>query len=106
MAAGSPDLAAAVPYYGQQVPPEMVPAIKAALLLHYADNDENIDKGIGAYEAALKANNKNFSIYIYPGTQHAFNNDTAAALYNMAAANRPWSRPLPFFTQTLAIPPR
>src|SRR5439155_9025 len=32
MAAGSPDLAAAVPYYGQQVPAEMVPAIKAALL--------------------------------------------------------------------------
>ena len=40
MAAGSPDLAAAVP--------EMVPAIKAALLLHYAENDENINKGIAA----------------------------------------------------------
>ena len=74
MAAGSPDLAAAVP--------EMVPAIKAALLLHYAENDENINKGIAAYEAALKANNKKFTIYIYPGTQHAFNNDTGAARYN------------------------
>ena len=53
MAAGSPDLNAAVPYYGVQVPAEMVPAIKAPLLLQYAENDENINKGIAAYEAAL-----------------------------------------------------
>src|SRR5205085_2027933 len=58
MAAGSPDLAAGVAYYGAQVPADMVPAIKASLLLQYAENDENIDKGIPAYEAALKANNK------------------------------------------------
>src|SRR6266478_1421225 len=106
MAAGSPDLAAAVPYYGQQVPPEMVPAIKAALLLHYAENDENIDKGIGAYEAALKANNKKFTIYIYPGTQHAFNNDTGAARYNKAAADLAWSRTLAFFAENLGTPPK
>jgi carboxymethylenebutenolidase len=71
-------MAAAVPYYGVQVPAEMVPAIKAPLLLQYAETDENIDKGIAAYEAALKANNKKLTIYIYPGTQHAFNNDTGA----------------------------
>ena len=53
MAAGSPDLAAAVPYYGVQIPAEMVPAIKAPLLLQYAETDENINKGIAAYEAAL-----------------------------------------------------
>src|SRR5262249_11905414 len=69
MAAGSPDLAAAVPYYGLQVPAEMVPAIKAPLLLQYAETDENINKGIAAYEAALTANNKKYAIYVYPGTQ-------------------------------------
>src|SRR5436305_4526099 len=37
MAAGSPDLAAAVPYYGEQVPAELVPALKAARLLRYAE---------------------------------------------------------------------
>jgi carboxymethylenebutenolidase len=47
MAAGSPDLAAAVPYYGAQVPVEMVAAIRAPLLLHYAENDENINKALG-----------------------------------------------------------
>ncbi len=106
MAAGSPDLAAAVPYYGEQVPAEMVPAIKAALLLHYAENDERIDKGIAAYEAALKANNKKFTIYVYPGTQHAFNNDTGAARYNKAAADLAWSRTLAFFAENLGAPPK
>src|SRR5262245_66525523 len=76
MAAGSPDLAAAVPYYGVQVPAEMVPAIKAPLLLQYAETDETIHKGIAAYEEALTANNQQYTVYIYPGTQHAFNNDT------------------------------
>src|SRR4029453_19124499 len=53
LAAGSPELGAAVPYYGVQVPVEMVPAIKAPLLLQYAENDENVNKGLGAYETAV-----------------------------------------------------
>ncbi len=106
MAAGSPELAAAVPYYGLQVPVEMVPAIKAALLLHYAENDENINRGIAAYEAALTANNKKYQIYVYPGTQHAFNNDTGAARYNKAAADLAWSRTLAFFAENLGAPPK
>jgi carboxymethylenebutenolidase len=106
MAAGSPDLAAAVPYYGVQVAAELVPGIRAPLLLHYAENDENINKGIGAYEAALVANNKKYTIYIYPGTQHAFNNDTGAARYNKAAADLAWSRTLAFFAEQLGPPPK
>jgi carboxymethylenebutenolidase len=106
MAAGSPDLAAAVPYYGVQVPAEMVPAITAPLLLQYAETDENINKGIAAYEAALKANNKKYTIHIYPGTQHAFNNDTGAARYNKAAADLAWSRTLAFFAENLGAPPK
>jgi carboxymethylenebutenolidase len=106
MAAGSPDLSAAVAYYGEQVPVEMVPGIKAALLLHYAENDERIDKGIPAYEAALKANNKKYAIYIYPGTQHAFNNDTGGARYNKAAADLAWSRTLAFLAENLGAPPK
>jgi carboxymethylenebutenolidase len=106
MAAGSPDLAAAVPYYGVQIAAELVPAIKAPLLLHYAENDENINKGIGAYETALAANNKKYKIYIYPGTQHAFNNDTGAARYNKAAADLAWSRTLAFFAENLGPPPK
>jgi carboxymethylenebutenolidase len=106
MAAGSADLAAAVPYYGVQVPADMVPGIKAPLLLQYAETDENINKGIAAYEAALKANNKKYTLHTYAGTQHAFNNDTGAARYNKAAADLAWSRTLAFFAENLGAPPK
>ena len=58
----------------------------AQLLLHYAGNDERINAGIPDYEAALKANNKPYEIYIYEGANHAFNNDTNAARYHEEAA--------------------
>ena len=105
LAASSPDLDAGVAYYGRQVPAAQVPAIKAALLLHYAENDEAVNAGIAAYEAALKANNKKYTIHTYPGTQHAFNNDTGGARYNKPAADLAWGRTLAFFKENLGTPP-
>ena len=105
MATDNTNLLAAVPYYGTQPPADKVPAIKAALLLQYAENDDNINKGIAAYEAALKANSKKYTLHQYPGTQHAFNNDTGAARYNKPAADLAWSRTLAFFKETLGAPP-
>jgi carboxymethylenebutenolidase len=106
LASDSPALDAGVAYYGAQLPDDKVPAVKAPLVLHYAGNDENINKGIAAYEAALKANNKKYTIYMYEGAQHAFNNDTNAARYNKAAADLAWGRTLAFFRETLGVPPR
>jgi carboxymethylenebutenolidase len=106
LAAASPELDAGVAYYGRQVPAAQVPNIKAALLLHYAENDAGVNAGIAAYEAALKANNKSYVIHTYPGTQHAFSNDTGAARYNKAAADLAWQRTIAFFTETLGAPPK
>ena len=106
MATDSPDLLAAVPYYGAQPPADKVAAIKAALLLQYAEHDDGINKGIPAYEAALRASNKKFTLYQYPGTQHAFNNDLGAARYNKAAAELAWARTIAFFKETLGTPPK
>ena len=106
LAASSPELDAGVAYYGRQVPAAQVPSIKAALMLHYAENDEGVNAGIAAYEAALKANNKNYTLHMYPGTQHAFNNDTGGARYNKAAADLAWSRTVAFFKEHLGAPPR
>jgi len=105
LAAASPELDAGVAYYGRQVPAALVPNIKAALLLHYAEKDDGVNAGIPAYEAALKANNKKFTMHSYPGTQHAFNNDTGAARYNEAAAKLAWSRTIAFFKENLGAPP-
>ena len=104
LAAASPELDAGVAFYGRQVPAAQVPNIKAALLLNYAETDDGVNTGIPAYEAALKANNKKFTMHTYPGTQHAFFNDTGAARYNKAAADLAWSRTLAFFKETLGAP--
>jgi carboxymethylenebutenolidase len=104
LAVASPDLDAAVAYYGPQPPAAAVPNIKAPLLLHYAGNDAGINSGITAYEAALKANNKTYAIYTYPDVQHAFNNDTGAARYNKEAADLAWGRTLAFFREKLGAP--
>jgi carboxymethylenebutenolidase len=95
-----PDLAAAVPFYGGQPPAEDVPKIKAPLLIHYAENDERVNAGWPAYEAALKANKTRYEAYIYPGTQHGFNNDTTPR-YDPAAAKLAWSRTVEFFEKNL-----
>jgi carboxymethylenebutenolidase len=95
-----PDLAAAVPFYGSQPKPEDVPNIKARLLIHYAENDQRINDGWPAYEAALKSNNVKYQMYQYPGTQHGFNNDTTPR-YDEAAAKLAWQRTVEFFNKTL-----
>lgn len=102
IAAASPDLKAGVAYYGAQLKAEEVPAVKAALMLHYAGLDERINAGIADYEAALKANGKDYVIHMYDGVNHAFNNDTAAARYDEAAATLAWERTIAFLKAKLA----
>jgi len=96
----APDLKAGVIYYGLQVPAEQVAAIQAPLLLHYAGLDQRVNAGIPAYESALKANHKRYTIYMYPGANHAFNNDTSSR-YDKAAAELAWSRTIAFLKQEL-----
>jgi carboxymethylenebutenolidase len=101
LAAAGTSLNASVPYYGSQLPAEEVPKITAPLCLHYAGLDERINAGIADYEAALKANNKPYELYMYEGANHAFNNDTNEARYNAEAAKLAWSRTLDFFRRHL-----
>jgi carboxymethylenebutenolidase len=95
-----PDLAGAVAFYGGQPTAEDAAKIKAPLLIHYAENDERINAGWPAYEAALKANNVNYEMFKYPGTQHGFNNDTTPR-YDEAAAKLAWQRTVDFFNKNL-----
>jgi len=101
LAAANPDLKAGVAYYGVQIPAAQVPNIKAPLLLHYAGIDERVNAGIANYEAALKANGKRYTLHMYDGANHAFNNDTGNR-YSKPAADLAWSRTLAFFKQELA----
>jgi carboxymethylenebutenolidase len=100
MAVRVPELGAAVPFYGGQPRAEDVPKINAPLMLQYAEMDDRINAGWPPYEAALKANNKRYTVHIYPGTQHGFLNDTTPR-YNEAAAKLAWQRTIEFFNKNL-----
>jgi carboxymethylenebutenolidase len=101
LAVNAPDLSARVAYYGMQPKAEDVPKIKAALLLHYAGLDERIDAGIDAYKKALDAAHVEYTVYVYDGVNHAFNNDTSAARYDKKAADLAWGRTIAFLKEKL-----
>jgi carboxymethylenebutenolidase len=101
LAASGADLQAGVVFYGVAPALEQVPAIRAALLLHYAGTDDRVNATVPPFEAALKAAGKAYTIHVYDGTQHAFHNDTAGARYDAAAARLAWSRTIEFFDRTL-----
>jgi len=101
VAVNAPDLDAAVPYYGSQPKAADVPLIKAPLLLHYAGNDERINKGIPEFEVALKSAGKEYQLFMYDGAQHAFNNDSNPERYNKEAAELAWKRTIAFFKEKL-----
>jgi carboxymethylenebutenolidase len=103
LAVNAPDLDAGVVYYGRQPKAADVEKIKAPLLLHYAGQDARINEGIPAFEAALKQANKPYTLYVYEGAQHAFNNDTSEARYSKSAAEQAWSRTIAFFKEHLKV---
>jgi carboxymethylenebutenolidase len=100
VAVNSPDLVAAVPFYGMQPKPEDVPKIKASMLIHYAGLDERINAGIPAFEAALKEAGVDYKIYMYEGAAHAFFNDTGSR-YHEEAAKLAWERTVAFLKEKL-----
>ncbi|WP_034852024.1 dienelactone hydrolase family protein, partial [Sinorhizobium sojae] len=102
LAVNAPELDAGVAYYGSQPDPADVPKIEAAMLLHYAGLDERINAGIEAYREALTESGKDFTIHMYEGVNHAFNNDTSAARYDKAAADLAWERTIAFLKEELA----
>jgi carboxymethylenebutenolidase len=95
-----PDLSAGVAFYGSSPNTADVPKIKAAMMIQSAEVDEKINASWPAYEAALKAANVRHERYLYPGTQHGFNNDTTPR-FDAAAAKLAWERTLAHFNKYL-----
>ena len=101
LATQMPDLAGAVPFYGNHPPVEDAAKVKAPLLIHFAAVDERINAAWPTYEAALKAAGARYTAHLYPGTQHGFNNDTTPR-FDAAAAKLSWDRTMAFFKQNLS----
>jgi carboxymethylenebutenolidase len=94
------DLQAGVPFYGAAAETAGVARIKAPLLLHYAESDPRINEMWPAFEAALRAAGVTHQMYIYPGTQHGFHNNSTPR-YQEGAAKLAWERTVAFFRANL-----
>ena len=95
------DLQAAAPFYGAAPDTAQVTKIKAAMLVHYAENDPRVTGMWPAFEAALKSAGVRYEAYVYPGTQHGFHNDSTPR-YKPEAAKLAWDRSVAHFRKYLA----
>lgn len=101
VAVHSPELDAAVPFYGSQPSAEDVPKIKASLLCHYGSLDERINAGIEDFKKSLEKASVEYKMYMYEGAKHAFFNDTREGRYHREAAELAWKRTIAFFNEKL-----
>jgi carboxymethylenebutenolidase len=101
LAVHSRALDAGVVFYGRQPATEEVAKITAPLLLNYAGLDARINEGIGAFQRALDLAGVRHDLYLYPGANHAFHNDSNATRYSQPAAELAWQRTVDFLKREL-----
>jgi carboxymethylenebutenolidase len=94
------ELQAGVPFYGRGPEPSLVPNIKAAMLVHYAEDDAGVNATMEPYREALQAAGVQHEMHIYPGTLHGFHNDSTPR-YDKEAADLAWQRTVAFFNTHL-----
>ena len=95
------ELNAGAPFYGSAPDTDSTSQIKAALLIHYAEDDERVNAMRADYETALKAGDVVYEMHTYPGTRHGFHNYSTPR-YNPEAAKLAWERTVAFFTEHLS----
>ncbi len=94
-------LAAGASYYGTAPNPAEAPKVSAALAIHLAGNDARVNATGAPWGEALKAAGKPVDTYVYPGVEHAFNNDTSVERFNAEAAALAWDRTMALFKARL-----
>jgi carboxymethylenebutenolidase len=100
LAAGEPRVAAAAPFYGPAPAAPDFSGSKAAVLAVYAENDARVNGTRDAAVAALQAANLPVEVRTFPGTSHAFFNDTGAS-YNPTAAAAAYAAVLDWYARHL-----
>jgi carboxymethylenebutenolidase len=100
LAAGEPQLAAAVPFYGPLPDNADFAGSKAAVLGFYGALDNRVTSTEGAAKAALEKAGLVNDLIIEPDADHAFFNDSGPR-YNPAAAADAWQRVQDWFGKYL-----
>ena len=98
-------IAAAAPFYGGMRPDTVIEWDNLAAVVegHYAATDRGTaaPEAVKELEATLRAKGKNATFHVYPGTQHAFFNDTRPEVYDTVVAKTAWDRTLALFRANL-----
>ena len=94
---------ATVIYYGRLVTdPEQLQVLRAPILGLFGAEDRGIPvETVREFESALLALNKQATVYIYEGANHAFANPSGTA-YQQEAAEDAWQHTLHFFREHLS----
>lgn len=101
VATKTPEVRAAVSFYGRVPPVEEVPDLRAAVLGIYGELDTRVNAGIPTIETAMKQHGKIFEKVIYPNAQHAFFNEDKPDSYHSEAARDSWIRGVGWFDKYL-----
>ena len=98
-------IAAAAPFYGGMRPDTVIEWDNLAAVVegHYAATDRGTaaPEAVKELEATLRGKGKNVTFHVYPGTQHAFFNDTRPEVYDAAVSKTAWDRTLALFRANL-----
>jgi len=99
----NPLIAACVNFYG--VHPNVQPSyrqMEGELIGIFAEHDEYSSPGVvAALDAELSLLEKPHCFYSYPGTHHAFFNDTRPEVYDAEAAKDAWEKTVSFLRETV-----
>ncbi|MBT8106950.1 MAG: dienelactone hydrolase family protein [Gammaproteobacteria bacterium] len=94
------ELSAGAPFYGRAADTDKAGNIRAALLVHYAEDDPRVNAMREEFEAALQEHGVTYEMHTYPGTRHGFHNYSTPR-YNPDAAKLAWERTVAFFHEHL-----
>ena len=100
----SSNIGACVVFYGghPNVKPDL-PSLAAPVLGLYAEKDGFVTPdSVRELESKLKALGKEIEVHIYPGTDHAFFNDSRPEVYDEEAAADAWRRTVEFLKHRLS----
>jgi carboxymethylenebutenolidase len=96
------DLAAAVIYYGIYTDPEQqAPNVRCPVHGHYGATDKGVTGTVPATEAAMKANGKDYTAFVYENAGHAFADRFSESSSRPEVARQAWERTLEFFARHL-----
>ncbi|AYG04056.1 dienelactone hydrolase family protein [Gryllotalpicola protaetiae] len=102
LAAADDRVRAAAPFYGAPPQTTEFDGFACPVRAFYGEQDERLITGLPEVEKRMSDAGVDFEATVYPGTGHAFFNDTNAHTYDEAAATDSWEKVNEFFAKTLA----